>query len=190
MAYIAPKALHKRVKGTNVEVRKELADDNTDTPQVLLHSIHADDEIELRWFHNTLRPERNLVHPSDTFLQGIKELHPAAVFNTFDLKKAKLRRLTKFEKDKATTMKRRLKEVAPTAAYKAAVNPHKTPRTGGAAPADEVRVLSRGMSKAQKARSRARAAYKSGRAVDASHAPKAFFTKWKRLKREKIGRGL
>ncbi|KAG5507866.1 hypothetical protein JIQ42_07157 [Leishmania sp. Namibia] len=189
MTHIAPKALHKRVKGTNVEVRKEVTD-NTDAPLALLYSIHADDETELRWFHNTLRPERNLIHPSDAFLHGIKELHPAAVFNTFDLKKAKLRRLTKHEKDKATAMKRRKKEVAPTAAYKAAVNPHKTPRTGGAAPADEVRVLSRGMNKAQKAQSRTRAAYKSGKAVDASNAPKTFFTKWKKRKQEKIGRGL
>ncbi|CAM41516.1 conserved hypothetical protein [Leishmania braziliensis MHOM/BR/75/M2904] len=187
MAHVIPKALHKRIKGTNVEVRKEVTDDNTDAQSALLYSIHADDETELRWLHNTLRPERNLVHPSDAFLRGIKTLHPAAIFNTFDVKKAKLRRLTKHERDKATAMKRRKEEVAPTAAYKAAVNPHKTPRTGGAAPADEVRVLSRGMNKSQKARSRRRAAHKSGKVAE---APKTFFTKWKKRKQEKIGRGL
>ncbi|CBZ23268.1 conserved hypothetical protein [Leishmania mexicana MHOM/GT/2001/U1103] len=190
MTLVAPKALHKRVKGTNVEVRKEVTDDSTDAHLALLYSIHADDETELRWLHNTLRPERNLVHPSDAFLHGIKALQPAAVFNTFDAQKAKLRRLTKYEKDKASAMKRRKEEMAPTAAYKAAVNPHKTPRTGGAAPADEVRVLSRGMNKAQKARSRARTAHKSGKVVSDAEAPKAFFTKWKKRKQEKIGRGL
>lgn len=191
MAHVAPKALHKRIKGTNVEVRKEVTDDNTDAQLALLYSIAADDETELRWFHNTFRPERNLVHPSDAFLQGIKALRPAAVFNTFDVKKAKLRRLTKHEKDKASAMVRRKKEMAPTAAYKAAVNPHKTPRTGGQAPVEEVRVLSRGMNKAQKARSRARAARKAGKASGGStNEPKTYFTKWKKRKQEKIGRGL
>ncbi|KAK7198300.1 hypothetical protein NESM_000787500 [Novymonas esmeraldas] len=190
MMHTAPKALHKRVKGTNIEVRKEVVDDTTDTSLALLHSIHADDETELRWFHSALRPERNLIHPADAFLHGIKALRPATVFNTFDVKKAKLRRLTKHEKDKATAMTRRKKEVAPTAAYKAAVNPHKTPRTGGAAPADEARVLSRGMNKTQRAHSRTRAAHKAGRVVDGADAPKTFFTKWKKRKQEKIGRGL
>lgn len=191
MTHVAPKALHKRIKGTNVEVRKEVTDDNTDAQLALLYSISADDETELRWFHNTLRPERNLVHPSDAFLQGIKALRPAAVFNTFDVKKAKLRRLTKHEMDKASALQRRKKEMAPTAVYKAAVNPHKTPRTGGQAPADEVRVLSRGMSKEQKARSRARVAKKAAKASGASAGEsKGYFTKWKKRKQEKIGRGL
>lgn len=190
MTHVAPKALHKRVKGTNVEVRKAAADDATDAQLALLYSIHADDETELRWYHNTLRPERNLVHPADAFLHGVKTLHPAAVFNTFDVKRAKLRRLTKQERDKATALTRRKKEMAPTAAYKAAVNPHKTPRTGGAATAGEVRVLSRGMNAKQRAHSRNRAAHKAGKADAGPDAPKAFFTKWKKRKQEKIGRGL
>lgn len=191
MTHVAPKALHKRIKGTNVEVRKEVTDDNTDARLALLYSIGADDETELRWFHNTLRPERNLVHPSDAFLHGIKNLRPAAVFNTFDVKKAKLRRLTKHEKDKATAMQRRKKEMAPTAAYKAAVNPHKTPRTGGQAPAEEVRLLSRGMNKEQKARSRSRVARKANATSGkGASEDKTYFTKWKKRKNEKIGRGL
>ncbi|KPA75499.1 hypothetical protein ABB37_08396 [Leptomonas pyrrhocoris] len=191
MTHVAPKALHKRIKGTNVEVRKDVTDDNTDAQLALLYSIGADDETELHWFHNTLRPERNLVHPSDAFLHGIKVLRPAAVFNTFDVKKAKLRRLTKHEKDKITAMTRRKTEMAPTAAYKAAVNPHKTPRTGGQAPIEEVRVLSRGMSKAQKARSRARVAHKAGTTSGgAASGQKTYFTKWKKRKQERIGRGL
>ncbi|KPI83325.1 hypothetical protein ABL78_7646 [Leptomonas seymouri] len=191
MTHVAPKALHKRLKGTNVEVRKEVADDDTDVHLALLYSISADDETELRWFHNALRPERNLVHPSDAFLQGIKALRPAAIFNTFDVKKARLRRLTKHERDKATAMKRRKEEMAPTAAYKAAVNPHKTPRTGGQAPVEEVRVLSRGMSQAQKARNRARAARKAGKvSSDDANRQKTYFTKWKKRKQDKIGRGL
>lgn len=192
MAHVAPKALHKRIKGTNVEVQKAVTDDNTDTRLALLYAIAADDETELRWFHNTLRPERNLVHPSDAFLQGIKSLRPAAVFNTFDMAKAKLRRMTKHEKDKATALQRRKKEMAPTAAYKAAVNPHKTPRTGGQATAEEVRVLSRGMNKEQRMRSRTRAARKAGRAAGGKEGgeTKKYFTKWKQQKKEKIGRGL
>lgn len=174
MTQATPKDLHKHVKGTNIEVHKSAADgDDVSKHLRLLYSINPDDENELRWFHATLRPERNLVHPSDSFLQGIKALHPAAVFNTFDMKKAKLRRLTKHEKDKLSAVQRRKKEMTPTAAYKASVNPHKTPRTGGAAPMEEVRLLSRGKKQASN---------------PATKTP--YFVRWKARKVGKIGRGL
>jgi len=174
MMQATPKDLRKHLKGTNVEIHKDAADGNDVSRQLqLLYAIHPDDENELRWFHATLRPERNLVHPCDSFLQGIKALRPAAVFNTFDVKKAKLRRLTKHEKDKLSALQRHKKEVVPTVAYKASVNPHKTPRTGGAAPVEEVRLLSRGKKK-----------------VAGAETDKSYFVRWKAKKAGKIGRGL
>lgn len=164
------KELKKYIKGTNIRVEKKSTDGIRDENTVLLNSILNDDLTELKWFHNTLRPQRNLVHPSEAFLHSIKALRPAVVFNTFDIKKAKLRRLTKQQKEKKKALERRMKEVAPTAAYKASANPHKTPRTGDHATEEEIRFLSRGK-----------------RPVD-STSRKIFFKKWKKEKSKRIGK--
>lgn len=163
------KELKKYVKGTNIIVRKKSTDGVENEETVLLNSILNDDLTELKWFHKTLRPERNLVHPSEAFLHSIKALRPAVVFNTFDIKKAKLRRLTKQQKDKKKALARRMKEVAPTAAFKASINPHKTPRASAHPPEEEIRFLARGKSPAKASKE------------------KTFFTKWKKEKSKKIG---
>lgn len=180
---VAPKHLRKTIKGTNIVVQKNAADGVKDADLALLHSIAADDATEVLWFNRNLRPSKNLIHPSEIFLQGIKTLRPAAVFNTFDLKKSKLRRLAKQQKDKMKALERRKKEVAPTAAFRAAIDPHKVPRTGGHATAEETRLFSRGTSKKQK---------KAGKKADAgaSSQEKSFFTKWRKEKAKKIGKGL
>eukprot|EP00796_Vickermania_ingenoplastis_P010675 gene10675-7419_t len=165
----ALKELKKRVKGSNITVEKAANDGVEDESLVLLHSIANDDQAEVQWYQKNLRPARNLVHPSEAFIQGIKALRPAAVFNTFDIKKAKLRRLTKQQKDKRKAMDRRKKEIAPTAAFKASINPHKTPRVGGHATAEEARFLSRGKKR-----------------IDSKEGKKEFFKKWKKEKAKKI----
>lgn len=166
------KKLKKYIKGTNIRVEKKSTDGIQDANTVLLNSILNDDLTELKWFHNTLRPQRNLVHPCEAFLHSIKALRPAGVFNTFDIKKAKLRRLTKQQKDKKKALERRMKEIAPTAAYKASANPHKTPRTGGHAAEEEIRFLSRGKKSLKTA------------------VGQPFFKKWKKEKSKKIGKKL
>lgn len=170
MAVAKPaKELKKYVKGTNIVVEKLESYGIDDACLGMLNSIANDDLTEIQWFKSTLRPQRNLVHPSEAFIQSIKALRPAAIFNTFDIKKAKLRRLAKQNKDKKKALDRRKKEIVPTAAFKASVNPHKIPRTGGHATEDEIRFLSRGKKKK-------------------SESTKGYFTKWKKEKAQKIGK--
>jgi len=176
-----PRNLHKKVKGTNIVVEKASTDGVMDPCLRLLHRIAADDPTELRWLSHTMRPEKNLIHPSESFRQGIKTLHPATVFSTFDLKKSKLRRLAKQHTDKARALKRRTEEVAPTAAFRASINPHKTPRVGGHATEEEIRFLSRG----QKTKKTLSDSSRAG-----AEQPAGYFKKWKKMKVAKIGKGL
>lgn len=171
----APKQLKKYVKDSNIIVEKSTGDGLDDKDIALLHSIDNDDATELEWYQRTLRPQRNLVHPSDAFSQSVKALRPAAVFNTFDIKKAKLRRLTKQQTDKKKAMERRKREIAPTAAFKASMNPHKTPRLGGRPPDEEVRFLSRS---------------KKSNTSESKDGNKMFFKRWKNEKIKKIGKKL
>ncbi|ESL10972.1 hypothetical protein TRSC58_01287 [Trypanosoma rangeli SC58] len=177
VANAAPRQRKKFVKGTNIIVQKSATDGVQDAHLRMMYAISADDKSEAVWWENTLRPERNLTHPSEAFLHGIKALRPSARFNTFDAQKARLRRLVKQEKDKRKWLKRRQKEVAPTAAMKASVNPHKVPRTGGHAPAEEVRLLSRGRKSSKKS-------------TTSDTEKKEYFHKWKKRKLQKIGKGL
>ncbi|RNF00235.1 uncharacterized protein Tco025E_08849 [Trypanosoma conorhini] len=177
VASAVPRQRKKFVKGTNIIVQKSATDDVQDAHLSMTYAIAADDKSEAAWWQNTLRPERNLTHPSEAFLQGIKALRPSARFNTFDAQKARLRRLVKQEKDKRAWLQRRTREVAPTAAMKASVNPHKVPRTGGHAPAEEVRLLSRGRKPAKKRTTN-------------EPEKKEYFHKWKKRKLQKIGRSL
>ncbi|ORC85447.1 uncharacterized protein TM35_000351910 [Trypanosoma theileri] len=172
-----PHERKKFIKGTNIVVQKNATDGVYNEHLSLMYSIAADDQEEVMWWNNTLRPERNLTHPSDAFLQGIKALRPAACFNTFDIQKARLRRLVKQEKDKRKFLIRRKKEVAPTAAMKASLNPHKVPRTGGRAPEEELRLLSRGKKSSKKNTTN-------------ESDKKKYFHKWKKQKLQKIGKGL
>lgn len=134
------------IKGTNIEVRAlqtpEDHENFTEKTIALLKSIDADDRTEELWLR-TLRPERSLIHPAEAFLQGIKKLRPALDFNTFDLNKAKKRRVAKRERDQAVAQKRRDAKMVPTAAMRA-INARKQTRTGGHATEEEVRFLSRG----------------------------------------------
>lgn len=118
-------------------------------------------------------------------MQGIKTLRPALNFHTFDLAKSKLRRLAKQEKDKMTALERRKQRVAPTAALKAALNPHRILRTGTEAPDDEARFLSRGKSKNKK---HARTSHSNTSKSDKGNTK--YFTKWRKKKAERIGKGL
>lgn len=185
---VPPKQLRKTVRGTNIVVQKNASDGVRDPCIMLLHGIAADDATEVLWFNRNLRPSKNLIHPSEGFLQGIKALRPAAVFNTFDLKKSKLRRLAKQHKDKLTATARRRREVAPTAAFRAAIDPRKVPRIGGHATAEEVRVLSRGDKKTRK--SAKKATNGGDEAAEGGKKKKEFFTKWRKQKAKKIGKGL
>ena len=107
-------------------------------------SIHSDPQEELRWFDKTFRPERLLIHPSEAYLQGLKKLRPALHFNTFEVAKAKGRRVAKQQQDQAAAKKRREALVAPTAALKAVQNPKRLP-PGSAATSDEQGLLMRGV---------------------------------------------
>lgn len=181
---VAPRQLRKTVKGTNIVIQKSAADGVKDADIALLHAIAGDDPTEVLWFNRNLRPSKNLIQPSEIFLQSIKTLRPAAVFNTFDVKKSKLRRLAKQQKDKAKAMARRKKEVAPTAAFRAAIDPHKVPRTGSLATAEETRLLTRATSK------KAAKKKKKDAAESSSSPKKSFFVKWRKEKAMKIGKGL
>ncbi|EPY39311.1 hypothetical protein AGDE_04617 [Angomonas deanei] len=175
------KFLSKKVKDTNIVVVKPAGEGETDPHTALLHAIADDDKTEILWFTRTLRPERNLIHPAEAFLQGIKELRPAPVFNTFNVKKAKERRLIKQEYDRKKHLERRKAAVAPTAAFKDALNPRKLPRnyhtseTGD----EEVRLLGASLEE----RKMAKRKYKYDKT-------KPFFTKWKKKKVQSIGKGL
>ncbi|CCW66625.1 unnamed protein product [Phytomonas sp. Hart1] len=178
MSIQTPRELKKNIKGTNIIVQKDRLDGIKNENLAMLYSIDADEATELMWFHNTLRPSKNLIAPSKLFLQGIKALQPAAQFNTFDMKKSKLRRLTKQRKDILKAMEKR-KQITPTAAYRTAVNPHKVPRIGGHMPEDEVRFLSRGAKQG-----------KSKAAEGGDKDSPQYFTKWRKRKIHKIGKGL
>nr|CCC92851.1 conserved hypothetical protein [Trypanosoma congolense IL3000] len=129
---VARRHRQKVVEGTNIVVQNvSIRDEEGNTCRALLHAIEADDEGEVKWWDAALRPKANLVNPSVAFLRGIKTLRPATHFNTFDLKKSRLRRLEKQKKDRERYLARREREIAPTAAMKASLNPHKVPRTGG-----------------------------------------------------------
>ncbi|KAG8345793.1 hypothetical protein ERJ75_001753000 [Trypanosoma vivax] len=132
----------KVIRGTNIVVQNAIADDKYgDAHQALLHTIAADDQNEVAWWNNTLRPANNLTHPAEAYLQGIKALRPAARFNTFDVKKVRLRRLVRQERERQRFLERRKKEVAPTVAMKASANPHKVPRAGMGSCDEDVRKL-------------------------------------------------
>ncbi|PBJ72510.1 hypothetical protein BCY84_15527 [Trypanosoma cruzi cruzi] len=174
---VIPRQRKKFIKGTNIIVQKSATDGVEDAHLRMMYAIAADDKNEVLWWRNTLRPERNLTHPSEAFLQGIKALRPSARFNTFDIEKARLRRLVKQKKDKHRFLERRKREVAPTAAMKASINPHKVPRTGGQAPDEEIRFLSRGRKS-------------STQSAPNETEKKGYFHKWKKRKMQKIGKGL
>ncbi|CBH14318.1 uncharacterized protein TEOVI_000767600 [Trypanosoma equiperdum] len=135
----------KLIKGTNIIVKNvSLIDKHRNDPQALLHSIEADDAVELRWWRNALRPEANLIEPAVAYLQGIKVIRPATNFNTFDIKKARLRRLEKQEIERKKCLERRKRDVAPTAAMKASANPYRVPRSGGYIKQKDDRIIQRG----------------------------------------------
>lgn len=165
---MASKVVRKQIKGTNIVVEHVAPSSNGS----LLCQIGNDDQTELEWYHQTLRPVKNLTHPSEAFLQSIKALRPAAVFNTFDQKKAKLRRLVKQKKDQKKALERRKKEVAPTAAFKASVNPHKIPRVGTSS-GEETRFLTR----SQKSHKNT-----------GEKKEKMFYKNWKQSKTKNIGK--
>ncbi|EPY31004.1 hypothetical protein STCU_03699 [Strigomonas culicis] len=167
--------LEKRIKGTNIVVQKSAADDISDPFLATLNTIQPDDQTEILWWSRTLRPERNLIHPAEAFLQGIKELRPAPVFNTFDVKKAKMRRMVKQERDRKTFLARRQAAVAPTAAYRAAMNPHKLQRGFGGQNVQDEEIKMLGAPKKKNAK---------------ENNNKLFFNKWKKAKVQSIGKGL
>ncbi|CCW64558.1 unnamed protein product [Phytomonas sp. EM1] len=178
MSIHGPKRLQKNIKRTNIVVQKVPSYEVENQSLAMLHLIDTDDTTELLWFHNTLRPRRNLIASSKLFLQGIKALQPASQFNTFDLRKLKLRRLAKQRKDTLKALERR-KEIAPTAVYRAAVNPHKVPRTGGRATEDEAGFMLRGRTQGKQ----------KADEVGDKGSPQ-YFIKWRKQKFQKIGKGL
>jgi len=140
------------VKNTNIRVQKSTPPitaasashaDRCNTALAIMCSIEADPVNEAEWFDRTFRPERNLIHPSEAFLHGIKRLSPAIHFNTFNADIARSRRIAKQQQDQASAKKRKAALVAPTVAMKAALNPKKLP-AGSKATDDESRFLSRG----------------------------------------------
>ena len=153
----------RRVKGTNITVQKLTPSGETHQNDLsslgrkrqrtavaesnaamhIFCNIHSDPQEEVRWFEKTFRPERMLIHPSEAYLQGLKKLRPALHFNTFDVVKAKGRRVSKQQQDQAAAKKRREALVAPTAALKAALNSKRLP-PGSAATDAEQGLLMRG----------------------------------------------
>lgn len=94
-----------------------------------------------------------------------------------------------------TALERRKQRVAPAAALKAALNPHRIPRTGTEVPDDEARFLSRGKVKKNKKQSSADATSnnKNKNSSSSSKSDKGnvkYFTKWRKKKAERIGKGL
>ena len=98
----------------------------------ILREIAQDDQDEAQWL-DKLRPDKNLIHPSEAFAQGIKRLRPAISFNTYDPKKAKAQRRLRQAKAKEAYEKRRSQRVVPTVGLKNAMNPHKVPHEKAAA---------------------------------------------------------
>ncbi len=106
-------------------------------------SIQRDPSDALQWLEQTLRPQRNLVRPSEAYVQGLKVVRPALHFNTFNAEKAKCRRVDKQRKDQSNATQRRKAMMAPTAALKAALNPKRLPPGSQATPAEN-RLLMKG----------------------------------------------
>lgn len=144
-----------RVENTNIRVQKLTPDfpigtgmggtngDRSNRAMTVMCSVAADPLDESQWFDRTFRPAKNLVHPAEAFLHGIKRLCPAIHFNTFNAAAAKGRRVAKQQQDQSSAKVRRKAFVAPTAAMKAAINPKKLP-AGSHATDAESRFMSRG----------------------------------------------
>jgi len=110
------KRVERKVRGTNIRVvsLKEAAD-----PRIaILNSILPDDPATSE-LHESLRPPRRLIHPSESFAQAQKKLAPAINFCTYDAVTARAKRIEKREKQAAVAEKRRKARLAPTKTAKA-----------------------------------------------------------------------
>lgn len=115
----------KHVKNTNIYVEASAALTNSAT--VNSYVAIRRDIPNSNSLIESLRPDKKLMDPAESFAQSTKTLRPALRFNTYDRDVVKNRRKAKREQHVKATEERRARRVVPNPALKSGLNPKKLP---------------------------------------------------------------